>query len=646
MNLRILAGALALTMSVSALAVNTSFTYQGVLKQAGQPVDGFANLYFQLFDAPTGGVPVSFQIETVVPVDEGRFTIELDFGIDAVATSQQLWLQVSAADGQNLVPLTPRQKLTSSLFSLNTRGIDVDASGVVQLSNRLDVNSAGDSPLQLSSSGSGFGSSQIRFSTSGLWGPMLLLQSQAAGGDEFRLRSHGEGQGVPGSFSIYSANDNQNRMLIAPNGDVAFGGGQPDSKLHVFGGTTMDASFTNGPILHGIAPGTNFRETEVKLETLGGQYGMTLTMIHGGPDGRQWEITSNGEANRGGPGALTINDVDSNRTRLALLANGKAGVNRSSATHSLDVFEHTTDPLLARFEGSSDIGAWLNLFTRSPGGRYWRLISTGANNGEGAGKLVIGTGGAPNANETVMTMTPARDVGVGETNPQARLHAFASAADGVAVLGEANNGNAPVGVRGTSSSSFGTGVEGQAVGFGIGVVGRNNDANGFAVFSNGNFASSGTKSFVIDHPSDPANRYLVHYSAESSEPLNVYSGTVTLDANGAAVVVLPAFVQKVTRDFRYQLTAIGAAMPNLHVAEKVRDGRFAIAGGVANKQVSWEVKGVRDDAWVRTFGHAAEPMKPEAVRGTYLNPSLHGAPPEAAQFPAKSLDDEQAPTSN
>lgn len=69
--------------------------------------------------------------------------------------------------------------------------------------------------------------------------------------------------------------------------------------------------------------------------------------------------------------------------------------------------------------------------------------------------------------------------------------------------------------------------------------------------------SGATKNFKIDDPLDPANKYLVHSSVESSEMLNIYSGNVTTDGSGSATVTLPAWFASENGDFRYQLTTIG-----------------------------------------------------------------------------------------
>jgi hypothetical protein len=46
------------------------------------------------------------------------------------------------------------------------------------------------------------------------------------------------------------------------------------------------------------------------------------------------------------------------------------------------------------------------------------------------------------------------------------------------------------------------------------------------------------KFFRIDHPLDPANKYLNHSAVESPDMKNIYDGVVTLDADGEAVVEL------------------------------------------------------------------------------------------------------------
>ncbi|HEV8484934.1 MAG TPA: PEGA domain-containing protein [Blastocatellia bacterium] len=157
--------------------------------------------------------------------------------------------------------------------------------------------------------------------------------------------------------------------------------------------------------------------------------------------------------------------------------------------------------------------------------------------------------------------------------------------------------------------------------------------NSFAGFFVGNVnvtgsLSKGGGSFKIDHPLDPENKYLLHSFVESPDMMNIYNGTASLDPNGEAVVELPEWFQALNKDFRYSLTAIGAPGPNLHIAEKVANNRFKIAGGVPGMEVSWQVTGVRQDAWANKNRIKVEVEKDERERGFYLHPEVFKQPEE------------------
>jgi len=149
------------------------------------------------------------------------------------------------------------------------------------------------------------------------------------------------------------------------------------------------------------------------------------------------------------------------------------------------------------------------------------------------------------------------------------------------------------------------------------------DAEGNGFFA-GKVSKSGG-SFKIDHPLDPANKYLEHSFVESPDMMNIYNGIVVLDSKGEAAVSLPDYFQALNSDFRYQLTAIGAPGPNLYIAEEISGNRFKIAGGKAGSKVSWQVTGVRQDAYAAAHRIKVEEDKPAQERGRYLHPELFGA---------------------
>ncbi len=216
-----------------------------------------------------------------------------------------------------------------------------------------------------------------------------------------------------------------------------------------------------------------------------------------------------------------------------------------------------------------------------------------------------------------------------------------SSIDGLGVFGVSTNSNGAVGSSVNANGVFGIstrddGVRGQSFStdpskaaiFGVGKLG-----GAFAGRFTGNVAVSGTLSkaggsFRIDHPLDPENRYLSHSFVESPDMKNIYDGVATLDGYGEAIVEMPEWFSALNRDFRYLLTAVGAPMPGLYIAEKIKDNRFKISGGQPGMEVSWQVTGIRQDAWANRNRIKVEENKSERERGHYLHPEAFDQPEE------------------
>jgi len=190
------------------------------------------------------------------------------------------------------------------------------------------------------------------------------------------------------------------------------------------------------------------------------------------------------------------------------------------------------------------------------------------------------------------------------------------------------NSSGGVGVRAIGGLGFGAGKSGGTAIFAEGGIGANGAARGLAGFFSGNVQILGTLSksggsFKIDHPLDPENKYLSHSFVESPDMKNIYDGNITTDHNGIAVVELPDYFEALNRDFRYQLTVIGQFAQAI-VAEEVKDNRFTIKSSAPGVKVSWQVTGIRQDAWANKNRIPVEEAKSERERGHYLNPEAFG----------------------
>ena len=226
----------------------------------------------------------------------------------------------------------------------------------------------------------------------------------------------------------------------------------------------------------------------------------------------------------------------------------------------------------------------------------------------------------------------------------------AQAGDGV--IGGSTNGRGAWGhsvtndgVRGTTQGEFASGVFGTSTGTSghglVGSIGSNSGtasgvygasagSSSYAGYFEGHVGvtgslSKGGGSFRIDHPLDPANKVLQHSFVESPDMLNIYNGVVVADATGEATVELPAWFMALNRDFRYGLTPIGQFAP-VFIKAKVAKGRFTIAGAAPGQEVSWQLTGIRRDAWANANRIAVELDKPAPQRGQYLHPAAHGKP--------------------
>lgn len=252
---------------------------------------------------------------------------------------------------------------------------------------------------------------------------------------------------------------------------------------------------------------------------------------------------------------------------------------------------------------------------------------------------------------TLMTLDGNGDLQVNAVNSSGGNAVWGNNPNGTGVAGTSSSGSGVYGGSTTGNAVFGyssggglgvlgeatgqDGVRGITHGAGVnaGVHGIAPTVNEWAGFFDGPVGIStdllvaGTKNFKIDHPLDPANKYLLHASIESPDVKNLYDGNITTDASGEAVVTLPTYFEVLNRDFRYQLTVLGQFAQAI-VSSKIKGNQFTIKTDKPNVEVSWQVTGIRQDAYMKAHPMVVEQDKPTNERGTYQHPELFGQPEE------------------
>ncbi len=572
--------------------LGTAFAYQGQLMEGGAPASGTYNLQFRLYDVPTGGAPLGSQSLPGTPVANGLFSVQLngsgEFGGNAF-NGEERWLEVEV----NGTPLVPRQELTATpyaLFSLNADKLDgLDSTAFLQ-SIPVPLTLSGTNPASHIISGANASTDALSV---GVHGRSTATSGETYGG--YFQSDSTQGRGVRGESTAASGNTSG-----------VYGRSDSTSGRGVFGtannsttgaGVWGESGATSGRAVYGWAWGNSGTTT--------GVYGVST----GSPDGRG--VFGSASASTGTTyGVFGQSDSTTGRGVYGL-ASAPSG-----STHG------------GRFENQSSSGGGVYGKASAPSGlTFGGQFQSNSTSGRGVDGFAAGATGTTFGVHGQSNSTNGRGV-----------YGFAMAGTGTTygVYGQSES-TSGYGVYGLNGASSGTiyGVRGYA----------STAASGYAVYAAGDMGASGTKPFRIDHPDDPENKYLLHYAAESPEVINFYSGKATLDGAGQAVVELPHYFAKINTDPRYTLTAVGAPMPMLHVAEEISEDAlqageqagpgdapptcwFRIAGGVAGGKVSWRVEALRNDLRVRLHGAPVEREKGEFERGKYQHPEYYGLGPE------------------
>jgi hypothetical protein len=341
---------------------------------------------------------------------------------------------------------------------------------------------------------------------------------------------------------------------------------------------------------------------------------------------------------------------ESGSTASALQAGaGVSGLTVSPTSYGVEGYQYATTGTTAGVLGETYSPAGYGVSgeniatTGTTAGVYGTTSSSTGYGVEGLNSAGIGVYGS-GATGVVGVSTSVSGPGGSFTGFFAPLNSGLAGTDGINLTGgnadgnSAENGGAGLMALGGVGGGAGSGAGGPGGAFQGG--GGSTGGDGVYSFADFNYAGNfngdlnvsgaifaGTKDFKIDHPLDPANKYLVHASVESSEMKNIYDGNVTTDSEGHATVQLPEWFEVLNTDFRYQLTVIGQFAQAI-VAREIENDRFEIRTSAPNIKVSWQVTGVRQDAYAKAHPLVVEQGKEARLRGFYIHPELYGAPSE------------------
>ena len=645
--------------------VGSAFTYQGHLKKGGNPVNATCDMAFRLYDDATAG-NLQGLITTTVTVEGGLFTVLLDFG-EGPFTGEARFLEIAVQCPGDAAfnTLSPRQELTAAPYALSLRpgaaisGAVSDGAILYALNTDTEAALFAYGLMGRVSSTKGYGvvghANALSGETYGVYG----RSDSTAGRGVYGLATatSGENYGVYGSSA--SAQGTGVCGLATATGGTTFGVyGRSDSPI----GYGVVGSSIVGTGVYGYAGANSGENAGVygrSDSTAGhGVYGWALATSGNtyGVYGRADSPAGHGVHGVGERGVYGVTDSTTGRGVVGY-ATATSGDARGVAGYS-----DSTGGIGVYGRAGATAGTTYGVYGRSDSPQGVGVYGYNSSSTDGVGvygvgpNAVIGISSSPGYAAIYGRNQATTGEGMGvygrsDSSSGSGVYGYATAAGGTAngvegisaadqgtgVYGRANGTTALAnGVLGESYYGLANGVSGivwTTTGTGVGVFGQTHSPSGYAGYFSGNVHVNGTftavnKLFKIDHPLDPANKYLYHYSVESAEVLNQYSGNVVLGADGSAWVELPSWFGALNRDVRYLLTPIGAPAPGLYIAQEIRDNRFQIAGGPPGLKVSWLITAVRNDPYIQRYGAPVEVEKPEGERGTYLYPEGYGQPRE------------------
>lgn len=526
-NVSYLAGLTWLALAFNTLSQGTAFTYQGRLSEGGAAVSGSYELKFTLYDSLNGGAVVAGPITNKsISLSNGLFAAQMDFGA-APFNGPARWLEIGvrtngSAGGHTI--LAPRQLLTpapSAIHALKASDIQPGANPV--FTGVAAFAPPGGPPFAVGSTITVPNLSADLFDgqdSTAFWklngnpgapaGPRLLstfdneplelhVGNQRALRLEPNLTSPSIVAGFPG-----------NVMGGGVAGGVIAGGGSPAAPNNVFGNYCAVPGGQGNTANGDCATAIGFRSTANGLAAtaIGWQAianGTAAASIGDNTVAHDNSFAAGTRAQATEPGCFVWADTQfGNFTATAAnqflirAANG-VGINTASPGAMLQVGDAQTLNSQGMIRLASHSGT-------GPATRWWDIgVPEGDENVSGKFYSFVIDDPQLGTEPELTVRWDSGNVGIGTINPSSRLHAIASAGNGVqgnsidanGVQGNSSSLGAS-GVYGENLSGGGYGVAGRTTGAGNAVFGDNPNLNGYAGYFNGNVHVTGT----LTPPSD------------------------------------------------------------------------------------------------------------------------------------------------
>lgn len=559
--------ALIISSNLFGQAIPNTINYQGVLKDAiGNFVpDGNYNCTFSLFDTESGGTQLWSESKPIT-VEDGIFSTQLGSSTQInLPFDDAYWLEVNV-EGTVLTPRSPFTSVPYSRISLTVPDNSITSSKI----------SSGQVVKSLNS---------LKDNVNLVAGSNITI---TPAGQNITISSSGGGGGIGGSGSTnylpkFTGSTSLGNSMIfqSPDDKIGIGTSSPQSRFDILGISNWDLVNTEGDLRIGNST-----------------YRIKMGIALGGGGAGDAYIASVGGTNRLSLGTGTT----LNQLRTLTIHNNNVGIGTIAPFYPFHII---TNRRIAAYFSSDSVSNESHVV-------HVKVTGTGTSD-------AIGIYGQS---------MPSDNFGIGGY--------FAGGYFGVQGFGTANSGPLCAAVYGTSSAttSLSVGVYGWANGSGsnnYGVYGRaDNGGSNYAGYFFGNVAvigtlSKGGGSFKIDHPLDPANKYLYHSFVESPDMMNIYNGNVITDASGYATIDLPDWFEALNKDFRYQLTAVGD-FAQVIVSQKIQNNHFIIQTDKPGIEVSWQVTGIRKDAFAEKNRIPVEELKQGDEKGKYLYPEAFDLP--------------------